>query len=101
MWNGKEKVYFIGICGISLSALAKILKSQGHEVSGSDTDIGEMSKDLESCGINVVYGHNECKIDDYDVVVYSAAISADNPELLRAKKLRKKILSRAQLLGEI
>jgi len=101
MWNGTEKVYIIGICGISLSAIAKILKSQGHAVAGSDTDMGEMSKDLERAGISVYYGHNSCKLDDYDVVVYSAAIAEDNPEILRAKKLHKKMLSRAQLLGQI
>ena len=101
MWNGTEKVYFIGICGISLSALAKILKIQGHEVAGSDASVSEIASDLRSCGINVINGHNTNEIDKYDVVVYSAAISQDNYELLRAKKLHKKIITRAKLLGEL
>ena len=101
MWNGNEKVFFIGICGISMSALAIILKKQGHIVEGSDSSPTDIMAKLENNGIKVYKSHDIGHIKDFDVVVYSSAISKDNPELIEAKKNRKKIFTRSKLLGEI
>ena len=89
----------MGICGISLSALAQILVSQGHEVWGSDLCPGEMGKKLSRLGIKVFSKHKKEYVKDADVVVYTAAASKDNPEILWAKEQGKKVLSRAEVLG--
>lgn len=95
-------VYFIGIGGISMSGLAKILKHNGFKVSGTDRGPSEQTDDLLSCGITVNFGHNADNITkDLDLVVYTAAISDDNPELLKAKEIGIPMLNRADLLGEI
>lgn len=95
-------VYFIGIGGISMSGLAKILKHNGFNVSGTDRGPSEQTDDLINCGIKVNFGHDANNITkDYDLVVYTAAISKDNPELERAKSLGIPTLNRADLLGEI
>lgn len=95
-------VYFIGIGGISMSGLAKILKNNGFHVSGTDRSPSEQTKDLENSGIKVNFGHKKENITpDIDLVVYTAAISDDNPEIARAKELNIPLLNRADLLGEI
>lgn len=101
MWKGTEKVFFVGICGISLSALALVLKNQGHKVWGSDLHPGEMGKKLAREGIEVFEGHNKNHLKDADVLVYTSAISVDNEELEEANKRKIRVVSRAQLLGEL
>lgn len=93
------RVYFLGIGGISQSAIALILKSRGHLVSGSDSEEGVQTKRLKLLGINVTIGGISNKIKDADVIIKSASIHDDDKELLLAQKLGKKILSRAQALG--
>lgn len=95
-------VYFIGIAGISMSGLAQILKHNGWKVAGSDRDESDMVHELRSCGIPVSIGHSPDDLTpDIDLVVYTAAISEDNPQLLRAKEMGLNIITRAQLLGKI
>ena len=75
-------VYFSGIGGISMSGLAKILKSRGFEVSGSDRSESAITKDLEKDGIRVIIGQRRENITpDIDLVVFTAAIRPDNPEV--------------------
>lgn len=95
------KVYFIGIGGISMSGLAKLLKSMGAKVSGSDTGKNnpEIPK-LKDLDIHVFDSHDKNNIGiDTDLVVYNFAIKDDNPELLVARDLQIPIISRAELLG--
>ena len=96
----KEKgVFFIGIGGISMSALAQILKNDGYLVSGSDFKDSDMVKDLISSGINVTIGHRAENVEGAGLVVYTAAIKEDNPEIVRAKELKIPTIERAVLLG--
>lgn len=96
-----KKVFFIGICGISMCALAKILMSYGIEVCGSDIDKDKINE-LKKQGFNVFCGHDSKHISkDFDLIVFSSSISFDNPELLQAKALKLKICNRGQLLGWI
>ena len=95
-------VYFIGIGGISMSGLAEILLSRGFKVSGSDRTSSALTKLLETKGAIVHYGQRAENItSDLDLVVYTAAISKDNPEWVAMEELNIPSLSRAQLLGEI
>ncbi len=97
-------VYFIGIGGISMSGLAKILSEEGFKISGSDNKESALTKALENQGINVFYGQKKDNIAEsspIDVVVYTAAVHPDNPEFMAAKEAGLPMLTRAELLGQI
>lgn len=94
-----QRVFLIGIGGISMSALAVFLSSRGHIVAGSDEVLSHITKRLEGFGITVFEKHHAQNVNDFDCVVYNAAISQDNEELAEARRLGKIVLSRAQLLG--
>ena len=97
-----KRIHIVGIGGISLSALATMLAKKHYKVSGSDCQESEVTKRLECIGIKVYIGHNAKNITpDIDLVVFSAAVHEDNPEILQAKKLGIKIITRAELLGLI
>ena len=96
----KRKIHFIGIGGISMSAIAKILLHQGYIVSGSDFKENEILDELRSLGATIYVGHRPVNVaPDTDLVVYTAAIHPDNPEMLRAGELGIPIKSRAEFLG--
>ncbi|RKX60683.1 MAG: UDP-N-acetylmuramate--L-alanine ligase [Thermodesulfobacteriota bacterium] len=101
MLNKKRKIHFIGIGGVGMSGIASILASLGHEVSGCDIAKNKYTKTLEKQGIKVYYGHSPEHLKDIDIVVYSSAIPADNPELLKAKEMKLWVIPRAQMLSEI
>ncbi len=96
----KEKsVFFIGIGGISMSALAHILKNDGYKVSGSDFKESDTVSELILSGIPVTVGHKAENVDGAGLVVYTAAIKPDNPELMHARELNIPAIERAVLLG--
>ncbi len=95
-----KNVYFIGIGGISMSGLARILQSKGYNVSGSDIKHSEVLDKLNELGIRTYVPHDYNNIDkNIDLVVYTAAIKQDNPEMIAAKERNLKIMDRAGLLG--
>ena len=97
-----ENVYFMGIGGISMSGLAEILSDRGFSVSGSDRAPSKITEGLEKKGIKVNYGQVKENItDDIDLLVYTAAISKDNEELMEAKKRGITCIPRADMLGQI
>jgi UDP-N-acetylmuramate--alanine ligase len=96
-----KKIHFIGIGGISMSGLADILLENNYRVSGSDMKASNITAKLEKQGAEVFIGHDEKNIDDVDLVVYTAAVSDDNPELIRAQELNLPIMDRAEFLGQI
>ncbi len=101
-FNNKIHVHFIGIGGISMSGLAEILLGAGFTISGSDRSSSDLTKHLEALGAKINYPQAASNItDDIDLIVYTAAISKDNPELIAAKASGKPMLTRAELLGEI
>lgn len=102
MTQTKEHIYFIGIGGISMSGLAEILASRGHQVSGTDVKETAVTKHLQSLGIHINFEHRAENItDDITLVVYTAAIHDDNPELRAAHEKGIRIMDRAHLLGQI
>ncbi len=93
------KVHFIGIGGIGLSALARFLNYDGHIVSGSDMKETPITKELEKEGIKVFHSQNASNIsDDLDLVIYSAAVTDENPELIQSRIKQIKTLSRKEAL---
>lgn len=94
-----EKIYFIGINGIGMSGLAKIMKCKGYEVKGADICRNYVTEDLLAMGIEVFDEHNEDNVKDADFVVASTAIGEKNPEYSYSKKNNLKILKRGELLA--
>lgn len=95
------KIHFIGIGGISMSGLAAVLLNNGYRVSGSDFKDSNILNDLKAKGAEIYIGHSSDNLVDVDLVVYTAAIPSDNPELIEAKKRNITLMDRAEFLGLI
>lgn len=97
-----KNIHFIGIGGISMSGLAEILLNRNFKVSGSDMKASPITDTLSARGAEIHIGQKKDNINkDIDLVVYTAAISEDNPELMRAKELNIPTITRAEFLGSI
>ncbi len=94
-----EHIHCIGIGGIGLSAIAEILLQRGKTVTGSDMKESYMTDKLMKSGAYIYLGHRAKNVEGADLVVYSAAIAPDNPEIVRAHELGIPTASRAQILG--
>jgi UDP-N-acetylmuramate--alanine ligase len=81
-----NKIHFIGIGGIGLSALARFLKQNGYDISGSDMKASPITKQLQAEGIKVNIPQSADNITEQSIVIYSAAVKKDNIELLEAKR---------------
>ena len=91
-------IHFIGIGGIGLSALARFLKYTGHNVSGSDIKATPITNELQKEGINVNIPQSASAIISQDLVIYSAAVTPDNCEIMQALENNLKLLSRKEAL---
>ena len=101
-FNQPIHVHFIGIGGISMSALAEILLQEGFTISGSDSKSSDLTTALEAKGIRIFYEQTASNIiPGIDLVVYTAAIREDNPEYMEVVRQNLPMLTRAQLLGQI
>lgn len=96
-----KKVHFIGIGGISMSGLAAILLKNGFKISGSDMKESEITTRLQQHGAEIHIGHSADNVKNVDLVVYTAAVPSDNPELLFAKNNNIPLMDRAEFLGYI
>ena len=99
MLQNCKSIFFIGIGGISMSALAQISHASGFAVGGSDRSENAQTRALKRQGIPVFSGHDAKNIEGYDAVIYTVAIGADNPEFMAAKVAGIPVLSRADYLG--
>jgi UDP-N-acetylmuramate--alanine ligase len=99
--GGMRSAYLIGIGGVGMSALARVLKFRGLSVSGSDRKENSTTLALSREGIAVRTGQDEPNIGGADVVIYSSAIRGDNPELQIARRSGKKVYHRAQVLASL
>ncbi len=93
-----QHIHFIGVGGVSMSALAEALNKQGFAVTGSDTKDSERVRQLRLAGIQVYDGQAAGNIDDADLVVYTTAIREDNPELAAARASGRRVIHRSELL---
>ena len=94
-------VHMIGIGGISMSALAHMLIDFGYRVSGSDAKASNLTDDLAAAGAVIQIGQHAENIEHPDLVCYTAAISEENPELVKARSLGVPVIERAELLGAL
>lgn len=104
MYSKKAHIHFVGIGGIGMSGIAKILKYQGYHVSGCDLDIEQRSiKELTDLGCSISHGHNTqlCNDTSIDIVVYSSAVKLNNPEIVSAQQRGVPTIPRALMLAEL
>jgi UDP-N-acetylmuramate--alanine ligase len=97
--NGKKHIHFIGIGGSGMYPLAQILHSQGFFLTGSDNNETETLDAVRKMGIPVFIGQRAENIEGADLIVHTAAIMEDNPELMAARASGVPVLERADLLG--
>lgn len=96
-----KRIHMIGIGGSGMCPLAEILHSKGYILTGSDNNQSDPLKRVQALGIKVFMGHNPENVEGAELVVYSAAISKDNPELVRAAELNIPTMERSHLLGAL
>ncbi len=96
-----KRVHCLGIGGIGLSAVAEILLDRGYIVSGTDINPSKVTRHLECLGIKVYTSHEPENVENVDAIIYSAAVSEENPEVIRARQLGLPLFSRAEVLGMI
>jgi UDP-N-acetylmuramate--alanine ligase len=96
-----EKVFFSGIGGVSMSSLALILKNNGFSVYGSDRESSAVTDKLTANGITVFLTQAAENVSGAGLIVRTAAVSDDNPEIVRARELNIPVMERSVLLGQI
>ncbi len=96
-----KSLFFVGIGGISMSSLAFCCRARGYRVGGSDRAYSAMTERLENEGIPVIHIHDGENIDGYDAVVYTGAVTMENPEMAAASAKGLPIIYRADLLAYI
>ncbi|MFH1197761.1 MAG: UDP-N-acetylmuramate--L-alanine ligase [bacterium] len=95
-----KKIHFVGIGGIGMSGLAEIMLSRGFKVSGSDLFSSDITDRLRTLGVEIFEGHSADNLHDVDVLVYSSAVSIDNPEVKAAIERKIPVIKRAEMLAE-
>lgn len=99
--QGKKHLHFIGIGGSGMYPLVQILHARGYFITGSDNNETDTLHAEREMGIPIALGHDAKNLGDTDLVVYTAAIRQDNPELVYAKEHGIPAVERATMLGLI
>ncbi len=94
-----KNIHCIGIGGVGVSAIAEILLSRGYNVSGSDMKQSDLTDRMAADGVKVYIGHRAENVEDAELIIYSAAIAEENPEVIRAREKNIPLASRAEILG--
>ncbi|HWT00611.1 MAG TPA: UDP-N-acetylmuramate--L-alanine ligase [Pyrinomonadaceae bacterium] len=101
MFRSIQHIHFVGIGGVGMSGIAEVLVNSGFKVSGSDLKGSEVTKRLESLGVEFREGHAAENVGAADVVVRSTAVREDNPEIVEAKRRSVPVIPRAEMLAEL
>ena len=96
-----KKIHFVGIGGSGMCPIAEILHKRGYLLTGSANNEGDTLNRIKSLGIKVFMGHSPKNVEGAELVVYSAAISKDNPERMEAERLGIPQLERSVVLGAL
>ncbi len=99
--DGKKNLHFIGIGGSGMFPIVQILHAFGYKIQGSDVNEGDIITRLSNMGIKVFLGHDESNVKNADLIVYSAAISKDNVELVKANELNIPTVERSIMLSYV
>ncbi|MCB0279548.1 MAG: UDP-N-acetylmuramate--L-alanine ligase [Calditrichaeota bacterium] len=101
MFGKIKHIFFVGIGGAGMCGLAEILIDLGFKVSGSDKQLTDVTDYLKSIGATVYEGHAAEHVESADALVYSSAVSMENPEVKEAMKMKIPVIRRAEMLGEL
>jgi UDP-N-acetylmuramate--alanine ligase len=102
MFSSIKKIHFVGIGGIGMSGIAEILMDQQFKVSGSDRAVSEITERLQQLGADIYEGHDPAHVaSDVDALVYSSAVTPDNPEIIEARRRKIPVIRRAEMLAEV
>jgi len=94
-----KNIHLLGIGGISMSAIAETLHNWRHHVTGSDLTQSEITDKLNSHGIKTTIGHDLENCKNADLIIYSAAIKEDDPEMVIARENSIPLISRGEFVG--
>ena len=97
--DSRRRLHFIGIGGVGMYSLARLAKNIGYTVTGSDLAKSPYTESLSALGVKIFYSHAKENVDGAWGIVYSLAVSTDNPELSAALNSGAQIYSRAELFG--
>jgi UDP-N-acetylmuramate--alanine ligase len=101
MFAKLQRVHFVGIGGIGMSGIAEVLLNLGYRISGSDLKSSPVTQRLASLGAQTFEGHAPDNIHGAEVIVISSAVTADNPEVVEARRLHIPVIQRAEMLAEL
>ncbi|MCX8084512.1 MAG: UDP-N-acetylmuramate--L-alanine ligase [Calditerrivibrio sp.] len=101
MFRKYKKIHFVGIGGIGMSGIAEILHNLEYKITGSDISENANVQRLKSLGIEIFIGHKKENVNGADLVVYSSAVSQDNPELIYAHENYIPVIQRGEMLAEL
>ncbi|UJF24615.1 UDP-N-acetylmuramate--L-alanine ligase [Suttonella sp. R2A3] len=96
-----KEVFFVGIGGVGMSAIAEVLINLGYQVSGSDLNPSANTDRLKAKGATLYFGHDAQNVAQASVVVTSSAINPANPEVAEARRLGIPVIRRAEMLAEL
>ena len=99
-FNG-SRVHIIGIGGIHMSAIARLLKERGLTITGSDLEETALTKDLKSEGITIFSQHDASNVSTADLVITTAAVKKNHIEIVEAEKRKIPILRRSEAIAEL
>lgn len=99
--EGIKRIHMIGIGGSGMCPLAEILNAKGYILSGSDNNESDPLKRVRALGATVFMGHDAKNVEGAQLLVYSAAIAQDNPELIEARRRGIPTMERSHLLGAL
>lgn len=95
-----NKIHFVGIGGIGMSAIAEVLFCKGFKISGSDKELNDVTKRLIELGMEIYEGHSADNVKNADVLVYSSAVDMNNPEIKEAFSRNIPVIKRSEMLAE-
>jgi UDP-N-acetylmuramate--alanine ligase len=98
---GDTRYHFVGIGGLGMSAIARILLGKGCQVSGSDVRPSDITRQLETLGARVAIGHSQDNLNGATTVVFSSAVGDTNPEVQAARRCGLEVMSRGEMLGRL
>ncbi|MGQ9627196.1 MAG: UDP-N-acetylmuramate--L-alanine ligase [Anaerolineae bacterium] len=99
--KGKGHIHIVGIGGMGLSAISKVLLEQGYKVSGSDLQLSALAEEMAASGAHLYEGHDPAHVAEAELVLISSAVPEDNPEVLAARSKGIPVLKRAEFFGPL
>ncbi|RMH68829.1 MAG: UDP-N-acetylmuramate--L-alanine ligase [Gemmatimonadetes bacterium] len=101
MFHRLKNIHMVGIGGAGMSGIAEILLNRGHNITGSDLNLTEVTARLEQLGATIMAGHDAANLQQADVVVISSAVPETNPEVVAAKERGIPVIKRSIMLAEL